>query len=181
MTNNNQLPSALLPEHTTRGERPQLWHYARAQWRRVFGLNVSQIDELLFVGGQFRPRQWPALHALGIRAVLSLQAEYEDQFFGPPPTRTLRLEVPDFYAPTVEQLQAAVEFVRAAQAERLPVLVHCHAGVGRAALTASAFLIVQGHDRASAFHTIRRARPIVLLNELQQARLAEWERVIRGS
>ena len=181
MTDNNQLPSTLLPEHTTRRERPQLWHYARAQWRRVFGLNVSQIDDLLFVGGQFRPRQWPALHALGIRAVLSLQAEYEDQFFGPPPARTLRLEVPDFRAPTVEQLHAAVAFVRAAQADRLPVLVHCHAGVGRAALTASAFLIAQGHDRASAFYTIRRARPIVLLNELQQTRLAEWERAIRGS
>jgi predicted protein tyrosine phosphatase len=179
MTDNNQLPSTLLANRAA--WRPQPWHYARTQWRRIFGLNVSQIDELLFVGGQFRPRQWPALHALGIRAVLSLQAEREDRFFGPPPARTLRLEVPDFHAPTVEQLHVAIEFVRAAQAEQLPVLVHCHAGVGRAALTASAFLIAQGHERAAAFGAIRRARPIVLLNELQQARLAEWEQLIRSS
>ncbi len=157
------------------------WRYLCTQWRRAFGLNVTRIDELLFVGGQFRPRQWPALHALGIRAVLSLQAEYEDQFHGPPPARSLRLEVPDFHPPTVEQLHAAVAFIQSARAERLPVMVHCHAGVGRAALTASAYLVSQGHDHAAAFHAIRRARPIVLLNATQQARLAEWEHVLRST
>src|SRR5690349_11658009 len=81
------------------------WRYLRAQWRRVFGLNITQVDELLFVGGQFRARQWPALHALGIRAVLSLQAEHEDEFHGPPAPRTLRLLVPDFHPPTVDQLR----------------------------------------------------------------------------
>jgi protein tyrosine phosphatase (PTP) superfamily phosphohydrolase (DUF442 family) len=156
------------------------WRYLRAQWRRAFGLNVTQIDELLFVGGQFRARQWPALRALGIRAVLSLQAEYEDQFFGPPPARALRLEVPDFQAPTVEQLHEAIAFIESAHADRLPVMVHCHAGVGRAALTASAYLMSRGLEYSVAFGTIRRARPIVVLNAIQQARLAEWERVLRG-
>jgi hypothetical protein len=42
------------------------------QWRRYFGLNISQvIDPLLFVGGQFDPQQWTQIHALGVRAVLS--------------------------------------------------------------------------------------------------------------
>jgi len=157
-----------------------MWRYLRTQWRRVFGLNITQIDELLFVGGQFRPRQWPALHALGICAVLSLQAEYDDQFHGSPPARTLRLEVLDFHPPTVEQLHQAVAFIESARAERLPVMVHCHAGIGRAALTASAYLVAQGLDHAAAFQIIRRARPIVVLNAMQQARLAEWERVVRG-
>jgi protein tyrosine phosphatase (PTP) superfamily phosphohydrolase (DUF442 family) len=160
--------------------RPQhLWLYARTQWRRAFGLNVSRVDDLLFVGGEFRPRQWPALRALGIRAVLSLQAEREDAFHGPPPTRALRLLVPDFHPPTVEQLREAVAFIAAAHAERLPVMVHCHAGVGRAALTASAYLISRGMSHAEAFGTIRRARPIVCLNGVQQERLAEWERRLR--
>jgi protein tyrosine/serine phosphatase len=157
-----------------------IWRYLRTQWRRVFGVNVTQIDELLFVGGQFRPQQWPALHALGIRAVLSLQAEYKDQFHGPAPARTLRLEVLDFHPPTVEQLHEAVAFIESARAEGLPVMVHCHAGIGRAALTASAYLVSQGLDHAAAFRIIRRARPIVVLNAMQQARLAEWEGVLRA-
>ena len=155
------------------------WHYVRTQWRRGVGLNVSQIDDLLFVGGQFRARQWPALRALGIRAVLSLQAEREDTFYGPPPNRVLRLLVPDFHPPLIGQLQEAVAFIQAAHADQLPVLVHCHAGVGRAALTASAFLVAGGMSHAEAFAYLRRARPIIALNAIQQARLAEWEVLAR--
>jgi|GEM_PF-574592 len=151
------------------------WHYAATQWRRLFGLNVSQFNELLFVGGEFRPAQWPDLHFLGIRAVLSLQAEREDQFEGPPPERTLRLPVVDFDAPTIAQLQAAVAFIRAAHADRLPVFIHCHAGVGRASLTTSAFLMTQGLSHHEAFNHVKRVRPIVALTEAQRSRLIEWE------
>jgi predicted protein tyrosine phosphatase len=154
------------------------WLYLRTQLRRGFGLNVSQVDELLYIGGQFRARQWPALHALGIRAVLSLQAEREDTFYGSPPDRALRLLVPDYHPPSVEQLHEAVTFIQAAHAEQLPVLVHCHAGVGRASLTASAFLIAGGMRQAEAFARIQRARPIVALNAIQRARLEEWERLV---
>jgi predicted protein tyrosine phosphatase len=156
----------------------QLWHYAATQWRRVFGLNVTQIDDVLFVGGQFAAAQWPKLHACGVRAVLSLQAEREDSFHGPPPDRALRLPVEDYHPPTVDQLHAAVAFIRSAHTDRLPVLVHCHAGVGRASLTASAYLMTQGLGYIEAFSRIRRARPIVALNAAQLERLIEWERVL---
>ena len=177
MTNNPR--SSTLDQSPALLDLPHAWHYLRTQWRRGFGLNVSQIDDLLFVGGQFRARQWPALHALGIRAVLSLQAEREDTFHGPPPDRALRLLVPDFHPPLIAQLQEAVAFIQAAHAEQLPVLVHCHAGVGRAALTASAFLVAGGMSHAEAFAYLRRARPIIALNAFQQARLTEWERLHR--
>ena len=174
MSNNNHVilpPLGALPATPA---RPYAWHYMATQWRRVFGLNISRIDELLFVGGEFRARQWPRLHTLGVRAVLSLQAEREDTFQGPPPERALRLEVPDFHPPTVEQLREAVAFIQAAHADRLPVLVHCHAGVGRASLTASAYLVTRGLSHDEAFQLIWRARPIVYLNDLQRERLAEW-------
>ena len=175
MTNDPHSPA---PDHpATLLDLPHAWRYLYTQWRRGFGLNVSPVGDLLFVGGQFRARQWPALHALGIRAVLSLQAEREDRFHGPPPDRRLRLLVPDFHPPSITQLHEAVVFIQAAHAEHLPVLVHCHAGVGRAALTASAFLVAGGMSHAEAFAHLRRARPIVALNAIQQARLAEWERL----
>ena len=181
MTNNPRFTprSPALDQPPTLLDLPQAWRYLRMQWRRSFGLNVSRIDDLLFVGGQFRARQWPALHAMGIRAVLSLQAEREDTFHGPPPERALRLLVPDFHPPSIEQLQEAVAFIQATHVEQLPVLVHCHAGVGRAALTAGAFLIAGGMSHADAFAYLRRARPIIALNAIQQARLAEWERLAR--
>lgn len=158
----------------------QIRLYLATQWRRAFGLNVSRLDELLYIGGQFRPAQWRALHHLGVRAVLSLQAEHEDVFDGPPPVRALRLHVPDFHPPTVNQLHEAVDFIGAAHAERLAVLVHCHAGIGRAPLTTAAYLIARGHSLDTALTLIRRARPIVALNGPQLTRLYEWERVVRS-
>lgn len=149
--------------------------YLHTQWQRAFHLNISKIDNFLYVGGQFRAEQWAALHALGVRAVLSLQDEREDRFAGPPAPETLRLRVRDFHPPTIEQLREAMAFIDAARARQLPVMVHCHAGVGRASLTASAYLVAQGLPHDQAFHTIRRARPIVVLNNRQLARLREWE------
>jgi protein-tyrosine phosphatase len=146
----------------------------------MFGLNVSRVSDLLFVGGEFRAAQWPALRAVGLRAVLSLQAERHDTFIGPPPERNLRLPVDDFHAPSIEQLRVACDFLAETHAAGMPTLVHCHAGVGRAPLTAAAFLVTQGHTAATALDLIHQARPIIGLNRRQLARLAEWETVWNG-
>ncbi|MDW8147510.1 MAG: dual specificity protein phosphatase [Roseiflexaceae bacterium] len=157
-----------------------LIRYTAAQWNRFFGLNISRLDELLYVGGAFHASQWPQLYALGIRAVLNLQAEREDAFEGPLPDRVLRLEVIDSHPPTIEQLHQAVAFITAAHADGLPTLIHCHAGVGRAPLTAAAYLVAQGMTSADALEQVRRARPIIGLNERQMRRLIEWEQAVRG-
>ena len=171
-----------LPESGTPplSDATRLWLYAVTQWRRLFGLNVSQVDDLLFVGGEFTPARWNELRALGIRAVLSLQAEREDHFDGTPPERVLRLPVEDFNPPSIDQLYEAVAFIGACHADGQPVLVHCHAGIGRASLTASAYLMTRGLSHIEAFDQVKRARPIVALNMLQLARLIEWEWRLRA-
>lgn len=155
--------------------------YLQTQWRRYFGLNISPVEPLLFVGGQFRPEQWPLLRGLGVRAVLSMQAEREDHFAGEPPERALRLLVPDFTAPSLEQLGEGVAFIAAAHAAGLPVFVHCHAGVGRAPIMAAAHLIVSrslGHSEALAH--VRITRPIIAPNLAQVSRLREFEARVQG-
>ena len=177
MTNeeNNQ-PSS---DAARRFLRPEAWGlYMRTAWNKVFGLKVSRISDDLYVGGQFAPEQWPRLHALGIRAVLSLQEEYEDRFAGQPPERTLRVLVPDFQAPSQEQLSEAVGFIEACHADGLPVMVHCHAGMGRAPLTAAAYLIKQGSSVEAALKHITEQRPIVGLNAVQLQCLYAWEKLL---
>jgi len=162
-------------EPETTGQPKLIRRYLRTQWQRAFGVNISRINDLTFVGGQFRPDQWPRIRLLGIRAVLSLQAEYEDTFVGTPPDRTMRLEVPDFHPPTLAQLREAVRFISDAHAESMPVFIHCHAGVGRAPLTTAAYLVSQGSTAKAALATILQARPIIELNDRQLTQLLEWE------
>ncbi|MGQ9547206.1 MAG: dual specificity protein phosphatase family protein [Roseiflexus sp.] len=157
-----------------------MWRYTAAQWNRFFGLNVSRVNDFLYIGGEFRAEQWPELRTMGIRAVLNLQAEREDVFDGPPPDRALRLEVIDFHPPTIEQLCRAVAFVHDARVDGLATLIHCHAGVGRAPLTAAAYLVAQGATSIEALEQVRRARPIIELNKRQMRRLIEWEQTVRG-
>lgn len=155
--------------------------YFRAQWGRIFGLNLSLVAPLLFVGGQFRAAQWPAIRALGVRAVLSLQGEREDSFEGPPPERALRLLVADFTPPSLEQIDEGVRFIAAAHAAELPVLVHCHAGVGRAPLLAAAYLISsEALTHRQALIRIKAARPNVGPNRAQVGRLREYEGRLRA-
>lgn len=147
-------------------------NYLTTQWRRVFGLNLSPVSANLLVGGQFTPAQWPLIYGLGVRAVLSMQAEYIDRFSGAPDPQFFRLVVPDFHAPTLEQIDEGVQFIAAAHAADLPVLVHCHAGVGRAPLMAAAYLMVSRRiSRQAALAQLRAARPIIALNTRQYAQL----------
>ncbi|NJN18696.1 MAG: dual specificity protein phosphatase family protein [Oscillochloris sp.] len=150
--------------------------FLRTQWQRFFSLNISPVSQLLFVGGQFQPEQWPQIHAVGVRAVLSMQAERIDQFSEPLPERFHRLEVRDFHPPSLEQLAEGVAFIAAAHAEGLPVFVHCHAGVGRAPIMAAAYLVAsEGLSSREALRLIQMARPIIRPNLLQLARLREYE------
>ncbi|MGQ9927426.1 MAG: dual specificity protein phosphatase family protein [Chloroflexaceae bacterium] len=154
--------------------------YLSTQLRRLFGLNASIVEPDLLVGGQFRPDQWPELRAMGVRAVLSMQAEREDRFAGGAPERLLRLAVQDFTPPTLEQLADGIAFISAAHQAGLTVFVHCHAGVGRAPLMAAAYLMYrQDLDHRTALARIHAARPIIRLNPSQIKRLHELEAILR--
>lgn len=163
-----------MPQHMIRS-------YVHSQLSRFFGLNITQVAPLLYVGGEFRANQWPQIAAMGIRAVLNLQAERVDQFEGTPPERKLHLLIPDFHPPTFREFDTGVAFIAAAHADHLPVFVHCHAGVGRAPLMAAAYLVaVHNLSTRNALTLIRRARPIIAPNPRQVIRLREYEFRLRS-
>jgi protein-tyrosine phosphatase len=120
---------------------------------------VSEITPQLHVGGQYRPRGWRRLTARGITAVLNLREEFDDARFDPP--RYLYLPTTDDYPPTVEALQAGVDFIAREVERGGAVYVHCGAGVGRAPTMAAAYLVSTGLTPAQAWARIRAVRPFV--------------------
>src|SRR5271170_7704412 len=98
----------------------------------------------------------PALHAAGIRAVVSLlnipndAAVYESAGFS-----FLCLPVPDGGAPTMEQAASFVRFINEQRAAQRSVAVHCEAGLGRTGTMLAVYLISEGMGAAEAVQQVR--------------------------
>lgn len=69
------------------------------------------------------------------------------------------LPVPDFHAPTQEQLAVAVATVVSAVAAGERVAIHCAAGLGRSGTVAACYLVELGREWIAAIEIIRAARP----------------------
>jgi protein-tyrosine phosphatase len=87
--------------------------------------------------------------------------------------RYRRVPVPDYAAPDPDTLKEAVDWVMEELANDRKVLVHCRVGAGRSPFVACAVLLRMGYDVQSAYETVRRQRPEMVLTEDQAAALQE--------
>jgi atypical dual specificity phosphatase len=107
-----------------------------------------------------------SLHKQGIRAIVSLPERPITRFRGIDADLLAELDITylhvpiqDHYAPTVEQAQTIIRFIRAQTAQARPVLVHCNAGVGRTGTILHTFFIARGLTVAQARMAIQQVRP----------------------
>jgi len=107
-----------------------------------------------------RSRDLADLHRRGIRHLVNVDERAH------PATLLVRyglterhLPVPDFHAPTPDQLAIAVETVVAAVAASERVAIHCAAGLGRSGTVAACYLVELGREWTAAIESIRAVRP----------------------
>ncbi len=154
--------------------------------RRITGAPVrrySEVTPTLHVGGQPYPQGMAELQSRGIGAVLNLRREFDDVAAGVATENHLQLSVVDNTPPTLEQLQAGVDFIQQQVDEGRGVYIHCGVGVGRAPTMAAAYLVSTGMTPDEAWKTLRRVRPFIWPNRRQRAVLAQFalERAEEGS
>jgi hypothetical protein len=153
-----------------------IWAWARV-YNWVVGrpvLRYSSITPQLYVGGQMNASGWQWLAARGLTADLNLRSEFDDAAHGIVPQSYLWLPTDDDHAPTLEQLQAGVDFIRCNVEGGGRVYVHCAGGVGRAPTMAVAYLVSTGLGVDQAWALVRATRPFVTPTPPQLAALERF-------
>jgi protein tyrosine phosphatase (PTP) superfamily phosphohydrolase (DUF442 family) len=140
------------------------------------GMNVSQVNEWLWVGGSVSRSQYAALAAQGITAVIDMRAERCDDraALGALGIELLHLPVTDRYPPSVEQLMKGVEWALPRVKAGGRLYAHCEHGVGRGPLMGLAVMVAQGWEATEAYRTVRKARWQCTLNDRQLNGLADF-------
>jgi protein tyrosine phosphatase (PTP) superfamily phosphohydrolase (DUF442 family) len=140
------------------------------------GMNVSQVNEWLWVGGSVPRSQYAALAALGLTAVIDLRAERCDDAaaLAALGIELLHLPVTDRYPPSVEQLMKGVEWAVPRLKAGGRLYAHCEHGVGRGPLMGLAVMVAQGAAVTEAYRALRQARWQATLNDRQLGGLADF-------
>lgn len=142
-------------------------------WR---GMNISQVNEWLWVGGSVPRARYVALAEQGITAVIDLRAERCDDAaaLAALGIELLHLPVTDRYPPSVEQLTKGVEWALPRLKAGGRLFTHCEHGVGRGPLMGLAVLVAQGAEVTEAYRSLRERRWQATLNDRQLRGLADF-------
>jgi len=154
-----------------------LWFVSRMNDQGIKRVMVPFVRVLpnLYIGPQLNARGWRYLNEQhGVNSIVNLRVEADDRDRGVTPEHYLWLPTIDHTSPTVEQLQEAAAFIHDRIEAGDTVYVHCAAGVGRAPLTAAAYMVSQGLTPEEARELIKSRRPFINQSSSQRSRLVEF-------
>ncbi|GEL70000.1 MULTISPECIES: protein-tyrosine phosphatase family protein [Myxococcus] len=140
------------------------------------GLNVSQVNDWLYVGGAVPRSRYAELKARGITAVIDVRGERCDdaEALKALGIELLNLPVTDRYPPSVEQLMRGVEWALPRLEQGGTLYTHCEHGVGRGPLVGLAVMVARGWEAPAAYRELRQARWQSTLNDRQLNGLADF-------
>lgn len=148
--------------------------YERVQGHRWF----DQITDQLWIGGApTYGRDYEFLNQSGIKAVVNIRAERDDDvaLYTQQDIAYLRLEVLDVMVPSPAQLDQGVQFIRENTEAGRSVLVHCAKGRGRSATLLAAYLMrYEGYSYDQARELLVSKRSLVNLQGRHQRALESW-------
>lgn len=111
----------------------------------------------------------------GIDALVSLtETPVSPEALGHHGIEPLHLPVPDYHAPTQEQLDAYVGAVQGWMSEGRRVGTHCFAGRGRTGTFLAALFVARGMDAEAAIAEVRRLRPGSIETDAQEEAVREF-------
>ena len=139
------------------------------------------MEEAIWVGGLPTPGRLRVLiRDHRVTRFICLTAESEPDVAMREAGDVLWLPTPDFGAPTPQQLRDGCDFLAAGRADRRVTLLYCGSGVGRAPTLYAAWCISSKSESVElVLSTMRAARPVVALTQVQMQALRAWARGVQ--
>ncbi|KAK7056431.1 hypothetical protein VNI00_002986 [Paramarasmius palmivorus] len=126
------------------------------------------------------------LASLGIKHVLTLTEEtpLPESWFARKPITNTYLPIPNYHPPSIEQMDIVVRLME--EESKLPILIHCGGGKGRAGTVIASYLAAYGFSKSQpnqdhpemsandAISALRNMRPGSLETAQQEAFVSKW-------
>ena len=120
-----------------------------------------------------------SLVAQGVRAIVTLtehpltvQESLTPQLLADLDVICLHAPIVDQYPPDLVTVQQTVQFINQMKAEDRPVLLHCHAGIGRTGTMLHAYYLLEGFSLTEAKAKVKAGKPtsqFIMLSHAQRA------------
>lgn len=155
-------------------------------WRKVHGKITKRptnfswlIDQKLAGSGMptsFDELDW-VLHQ-GVKSIVTMtENSLPDEWVKD--LNYLHVPTPDLTAPDMDRIDSAVEFIHQQINNKVPVMVHCAAGMGRAGTILACYLIkYQKHSAKEAIEKVRKERPGSIQSDVQEMAIGFYEKHI---
>jgi len=161
------------------------------QWLRTVGLawltgrislKFSKVTPHIYLGPQYGRFGKRSLERAGVTASISLRAEFDDAARGLSMPEYSYLPTVDNTAPTIEDLEKGVAFMRNVVENEGIIYVHCGSGVGRAPTMVAAYLIAEeGKSVEEAVTQLRAVRPFIRILPSQIEALEAFEAYLKAA
>jgi predicted ATP-grasp superfamily ATP-dependent carboligase len=135
----------------------------------------SEIQNLLYVGAQYKDKGIGVLKKWGIKKVICLRAEFDNSEADLNFCNYSYLPVVEFQPLSYEILIDGVHIIKEAISKGDGVYIHCSEGVSRAPTLAAAYLVSMGESVSSAIAVIKKSRPFINILDSQLRALEDFE------
>ena len=126
----------------------------------------------------------------GIRAIVTLtehpltvQEEITTQLLAELGLTCLNAPMVDQYPPDIATVRKTVQFVKQMKAQGQPVLLHCHAGIGRTGTMLHVYYLAEGLSLAEAKAKVKAGKltsQFIMLSDVQKAFLEDLAQQLAG-
>lgn len=158
------------------GEQPLLSNKGSSTMNGFSWVIDKQVAGMPYPGtGQTLEKNLGFLREQGVDVLVSLtETPVSAEALAKQGIEPMHIPVPDFHAPTQDQLDQYVGAVQGWMSEGLSVGTHCHAGLGRTGTFLAALFVARGMDAEAAMAEIRKLRPGSIETKAQEDAVREF-------